>query len=122
MLKSILFVGATLLLTATTTAQDDFEGDIRWGEPFTMKRKEVGPNPIGSTNGSFYSTKSKRSALSYSANLQLMTFNLETLSLQAEDELDLEYGDFNLTLINSFVFGEKVVFITRYVDKKAKKK
>ena len=122
MIKPILFAGATLLLSTSVRAQDNFEGEIKWGEPFQMKRKEIGPNPIGSINGSFYSTKSKRSALSYSGNLQLMTFNLETLALQAEDEIDLEYGDFNLTLINSFIFGDKVAFITQYTDKKAKKK
>ena len=110
-MKSILLSGLAILLCAFSYAQEEFDGDIRWGEEFLIKRKETGPNPVGTADGNFYSTKGKKS------KVYLQTFDLKSLSLEKEDELNLRYKEFPLKIVNSFVFGEKVVFITSYIDK-----
>lgn len=117
MTKSIILL-AVLLITGTTvsSAQDKFEPKIRWGEPIKMKKKEFGPNPIGIAGNTFYATKSKKS------KTYLQEFDLRTLSLKAENELNLTYNKFKLSLISKFIFGDNVVLIAYYIDKKMGKK
>lgn len=106
----VLFVGTTLI------GQEEFEGSIRWGEPMKLKRKESSPTPIGSTESSFYSRKRvKKTQL-------VQKYSLESLALVKENELDLTYKGFDLNIVNDFIFADKVVFITYYIDKKAKEK
>jgi len=126
MIKSIILF-AFFLLVATTVSfsQDKFDAKIRWGEPIRMKKKEIGPNPIGITNNTFYATKSKKSKTYFKAKKSktyLQEFDLKTLSLKAENELNLTYNKFKLRIVSNFVFGENIVFITSYIDNKAGKK
>jgi hypothetical protein len=122
MIKSIFLLGAALLLSTTINAQDEFEGEIRWGAQILLKRKEQGPFPIGTTNGSLYATKIKTSRLVHHPEITFQTFNLGSLGLHAEHILDLEYGEFDLDIESSFIYGDKVVFITSYIDKSASKR
>ena len=117
MIKSIILF-AVLLFAGTTVSlsQDKFEPKIRWGEPIKMKKKEIGPNPIGITNNTFYATKRKKS------KIYIQEFDLRTLSLKAENQLNLTFNKFKLSIVSNFVFGENIVFITSYIDKKMKKK
>ncbi|NRA12257.1 MAG: hypothetical protein HRT57_09915 [Crocinitomicaceae bacterium] len=116
MSKLKLLLGAFILCSFSLIAQDDFDGDVKWGEPLILKKKELGPYPIGVADDSFYSTKRLKK------KTFLQTFGLKSLSLEKEVEMDFDYKGFDLTQISSFVFAEKVIFITSYVDKKAKKK
>jgi len=115
MFKLIVLLGAFLIGSSALMAQDDFDGDIRWGVPIKMKKKEYGPNPIGVADNSFYATKTKKN------HTYVQTFGLKSLALEKETELELTYKGFRLNRINSFVFAEQVIFITSYIDKKAKK-
>ena len=54
-LKSLLI--ALLVGSTSLFAQGDFEGEIKWGEPMKLKKKESAPIPIGSTTSSFYTRK-----------------------------------------------------------------
>lgn len=104
-----------MLFLSNSFGQSLFDGDIRWGEPVVLGKKERGPFPIGATEETFYATKIKK------RDTYLQTYDLESLSLEGETELNKEYRGFNLQIEQSFVFGERVVFITSYNDKSENK-
>ena len=97
-----LLLGVFILCSFTSLSQDEFEGEVRWGTPLILKKKESGPYPIGVTGDSFYSTKNAKK------KTYLQTFGLNSLSLENEVEMIFEYKGFDLTQISSFVFAEKV--------------
>ena len=81
-----------------------------------MKKKEYGPNPIGIIKNTFYATKYKKGKVS------LLAFDLKSLLLKSEIELDLSYGKFDRKVVSKFIFGDNVVLIAYYIDKKMGKK
>lgn len=113
--KLKLLLIATLIGSTSLFAQGDFEGEIKWGEPMKLKKKESAPIPIGSTTTSFYSRKYEKK------KVFVQKYSLQSLKLEKQSELDLTYKDEDLSIVNDFVFANKVVFITTYIDKKAEK-
>ena len=114
-MKQLLIWSICLFYSLSNFAQSGFDGDIQWGEPFKINRKEIGPDPIGVADGSFYATKrAKKKRI-------LQSMDLETLIPDAEVELELKQNGEKVSLVNSFIFNDRVLFLTSRVDKKAGK-
>lgn len=106
LLITFCLIGSLLL------GQSNFDGDIRWGEEIKMKRKEFGPMPIGVADGSLYSTKRVKK------DTYLQELSLKTLSITEESEMDFTYNGFDLLSLGNFVFADRPIFMTSYIDKK----
>lgn len=114
-MKRLLIWAICLSYPLLNFAQSGFDGDIQWGEPFKINRKEIGPDPIGVADGRFYATKrAKKKRI-------LQSMDLETLTPDAEVELELKENGEKVSLVNSFIFNDRVLFLTSRVDKKAGK-
>lgn len=103
------------LLSFSTLAQEDFNGSIKWGEPFNVSKREYGPTPIGVAGTNFYATSSVKQ-IEY-----INSFDLESMSFENKGKLSFVDGKNKLTKKSSMIFGDDVLYITSYVDKAAKK-
>jgi hypothetical protein len=120
-MKKQVLLAAVLVLSVSGIAQEKFTGEIRWGTPFELKKKETVPDPIGVSDGSMYALKGK-SVYSKKAQYTLQEYDLGTLSLSNETLLNLVYEDNKLHIVNKFLFSGKLLFISYYADEANDKK
>jgi hypothetical protein len=104
------------LVGSLSFGQANFDGEIRWGEEIKMKRKEIGPMPIGVADGSLYSTKRVKK------DTYLQELSLQSLSITEQSEMNFKHNGFDLTSMGNFVFADRPIFMTSYIDKKEGKR
>lgn len=115
-MKTPIIACLAFLFPIVLSAQEPFSGEIRWGEPQVLKKREWGPDPIGVADGAFYAMKGRRKE----AFMQI--YDMQTLSVKQEDLVDMNYNGNELTRSESFVFNDMPVFISYYRDEAADKK
>jgi hypothetical protein len=91
-------------------AQEDFSGDIRWGEPIISTKKDSGPIPIGVLNDDFYALKRTKKGMIE------QRYALPSFGLQKENPITLVWKGHKMAIIDYFIFGERVMYITVYID------
>jgi len=108
-LCSILFSGSFLF------SQDNFDGSVTWGTPIDLAKGTFGPNGIGVANGDFYATKFAKK------KTYLQIYDAKSLSLKKESEIVMLYKTLKIVPVSYFVFGDKLIMVSSFKDKKAKK-
>lgn len=119
-MKSTVTFTFLLLFCFCNFAQDSFNGTIRWGEPSTNEKKERGPYPIGVVGDHFYTTSYIMGFIKVKGEY-LNSYNFESLALEKKSKLKLVDGKNKLEKKSNFQFGDKLLYITSYVDVEAKK-
>jgi len=97
-------------------AQDtEFTGTINWSVLFDVNKKTLAPDIIGQDGSSIYLSRFIK------GDRHIEKYSLANLSLISSVEIELEYNEKELMLINQFMYGGSPTLLTAFYNKKTKK-
>jgi len=108
-----LFSILLIILPLLGISQEEFTGQIRWGEPIKVKKNSVS-SLIGIANNNVYLLNTQNPLKPKKQQNFIQTSPQNSLSIQSQNK---DYKGNQLWLYSSFIFSERLVFISSYYDK-----
>lgn len=109
----IKLILCAMLFSLLGFSQESFDGKIQWSESFKLKSNENDQQLIGTIKNELYSIRRIKDDRS------IITYDLSSLTVLNESPIKLEYNDFKLSIVNSFIFGDNIVLLTKYTVRKS---
>lgn len=112
-----ILVIAAVLVGLTAKAQTPFAKEVEWGPEEKVKFSQKHPDIIGEKGGKIYGVSRNPYGKIY-----LHTISEGSMSIEETVKLGLDYDGNKLELIDAFIFGEELVFLTAYRNKEKEMK